>query len=127
MKAELPKYRALAAAFTLAVAVITPVATASGAQAYADCGRTAPDRDGGSWRATANGAHMRSGSNTGCSSNGLAYSGDALDYHCVTEGLPNSQGLTLWWTYVRNTRTGVQGWMRSDVLSDNGSRVSCGF
>ncbi|WP_254402445.1 SH3 domain-containing protein [Streptomyces sp. AC555_RSS877] len=127
MKAELSKYRALVAAFTLAAAVITPVATASGAQAYANCGRTASDRDGGSWRATASGAHMRSGSSTGCSSNGLAYSGDALDYHCYTWGAPDSQGFTWAWTYARNTRTGVQGWLRSDVLSDERSSVYCGF
>ncbi|WP_229695012.1 SH3 domain-containing protein [Streptomyces lacrimifluminis] len=103
------------------------MATASGAQAYAGCGRTAPDRDGGAWRGTANGAHMRSGSSTGCSSNGLAYSGDALDYHCYTWGAQDSQGTTMAWTYARNTRTGVQGWLRTDVLSDFGSMAYCGF
>lgn len=121
------KSRIVAAALVLAAGVVTPAVTASPAQAYAYCGRTVADKDSSSWHATANGANMRSGSSTGCSIKGLAYSGDRLDYHCYTWGAPDSQGTETSWTYARNVRTGIAGWLRTDVLSDFGSRVYCGF
>jgi uncharacterized protein YraI len=119
--------RIVAAALVLAASVVTPAVTASPAQAYASCGTTVADKDNSTWRATANGANMRSGSSTGCSINGLASSGDRLDYHCYTWGAPDSNGTRTAWTYARNDRTGVAGWLRTDVLSDFGSSVYCGF
>jgi hypothetical protein len=123
---HISRYRVLAAAFVLAAAVLTPAITADSAQAYAACGTTVADRDDSAWRATANGANMRSGSSTGCRSHGLAGSGDRLDYHCYTWGAWQG-GSRMAWTYARNTRTGVEGWLRTDVMSDFGSDVYCGF
>ncbi|NGO75780.1 SH3 domain-containing protein [Streptomyces sp. YC504] len=100
--------------------------TSAPAHAYAPCGKKAPDKDSSSWRATADGVNMRSGSSTGCSINGYAGSTDKMDYHCQTEGAW-SGGSAMMWTYARNVRTGVEGWMRTDTLDDFGSQVDCGF
>ncbi|MGA4844638.1 SH3 domain-containing protein [Streptomyces sp. G45] len=105
-----------------AVAVAVPLSLASPAAAHASCGKTASDKDGGSWNRTANGANERSGSSTGCAITGIAYNSHRLDYHCYTSG---NDGKT--WTYLRNDSTGVSGWVRDDLLSDGGSLYSCGF
>ncbi|ANW18874.1 hypothetical protein [Streptomyces clavuligerus] len=112
-----------------AVALIAPVGLAAPATAApaasttgiaaAPCGTNVADRDGSSWGRTADGAHMRSGSSTSCASKGIAYSGHVLDYHCFTGGSTHS------WTFVRNDTTGVQGWIRDDLLSDGGSFEPC--
>jgi hypothetical protein len=104
-----------------AVAIAVPLSMASPASAAASCGTTVADKDGGSWNKTANGANERSGSSTGCTIKGIAYNTQSLDYHCWTSG----DGGT--WTFVRNDATGVTGWIRDDLLSDNGSSVYCGF
>jgi Ni/Co efflux regulator RcnB len=104
------------------VALAAPLALATPAAAHAPCGTTVPDLDPSAWGKTANGVHQRSGSSTGCTSHGLAYSTHTLDYHCWTLG---NDGYT--WTYVRNDATNVSGWMRDNLLSDNGSTVSCGL
>jgi hypothetical protein len=105
-----------------AMAVSLPVALSSPAQAHAPCGTSAPDKDGSAWNRTANGANERSGSSTSCAINGIAYNTQRLDYHCYTNG---NDGYT--WTYLRNDSTGVYGWVRDDLLSDDGSFVYCGF
>lgn len=122
---QISKPRALAAAFVLAAAVLTPAVSAVPVHAYAKCGKRVGDKDNSTWRATAGGANMRSGADTGCSVIGLAASGDVLDYHCYTWGAWQGDTRDAW-TYARNTRTGVEGWLRTDVLSDFGSRVHCG-
>lgn len=104
-----------------AVALTLPMAAAAPASAYAACGTTVADKDGSSWKKSANGANMRSGSSTSCTIHGIAYSSHTLDYHCWT-----SAG-SYTWTYVRNDSTGVRGWIRDDLLSDGGSYVYCGF
>ncbi|MBO4207641.1 SH3 domain-containing protein [Micromonospora echinofusca] len=106
----------------LTAVTITPVIVTGPASAHATCGKTASDKDGSGWVKSANGANIRSGSSTGCTSKGIAYSSHVLDYHCYTWG---NDGYS--WTYVRNDTTGVQGWIRDDLLSDRGSDVHCGF
>ncbi len=89
---------------------------------HASCGRTVADKDDSSWETTGYGANQRSGSSTSCAIWGVAGAGDNLDYHCYTTG---NDGYT--WTYVRNNDDGTTGWVRDDLLSDNGSYVSCGI
>lgn len=86
----------------------------------AACSYAATDVDNSAWNATANGGNIRSGSSTGCRIYDQADAGDALDYHCYTVG---ADGFT--WTYLRNDSDGTNGWVRDDLLSDNGSFVSC--
>ncbi|MEU4747003.1 SH3 domain-containing protein [Actinosynnema sp. NPDC023658] len=89
--------------------------------AHAACGTTKPDKDDSSWLATAEtAARQRSGSSTSCTALGTAQTSDRLDYHCYTVG---NDGYT--WTYLRNDRTGVAGWVRDDLLEDHGSGVPC--
>lgn len=88
---------------------------------HAACGSAAPaDRDGGSWNATGGGANIRSGSSTSCADRGDADSGHRLDYHCYTVG---NDGFT--WTFLRDDNTGIRGWVRDNLLADNGSFVHC--
>lgn len=89
---------------------------------HASCGTTAADKDSSSWETTGYGANQRSGSSTGCAIRGVAGAGDRLDYHCYTRG---NDGYT--WTYLRNDTDGTAGWVRDDLLGDNGSYVYCGF
>ncbi|MFF0738989.1 SH3 domain-containing protein [Streptomyces sp. NPDC004111] len=123
---RIAKPRILLAALAVTAGVLVPVVSAAPAQAYAACGKRVSDKDNSTWHATANGANMRSGSNTGCSINGLAARGDVLDYHCYTYGAWQGEQRYAW-TYARNTRTGVEGWLRTDTMSDFGSSVPCGF
>ncbi|MEV4877426.1 SH3 domain-containing protein [Streptomyces cyaneofuscatus] len=102
------------------VALAVPMATATPAVAHANCGTGASDKDGGSWGKWANGANQRSGSSTGCTIHGVAYSSHTLDYHCYTVG---NDGHT--WTYLRNDATNVSGWVRDDLLSNGGSLRFC--
>ncbi|MFI7273526.1 SH3 domain-containing protein [Streptomyces sp. NPDC049879] len=105
---------------TLAAAAV--LAPATSASAHAGCGTSVGDRDNSTWVRSANGANIRSGSGTGCGIAGVAYSSHRLDYHCYTIGAD-----THTWTFVRDDATGVTGWIRDDLLSDNGSNVPCAF
>lgn len=98
------------------------VGTAGTASAHASCGKTAPDLDNASYGTQAEGANMRSGSSTGCAINAYADDWDILDYHCYTNG---NDGYT--WTYTRNVTDGAYGWIRDDLLDDNGAARWCGF
>ncbi|MEU4448599.1 SH3 domain-containing protein [Actinosynnema sp. NPDC050801] len=89
--------------------------------AHASCGTTAPDKDSSPWLATARtAAKQRSGSSTSCAALGTVQTSDRLDYHCFTYGNDNYT-----WTYLRNDRTDVAGWVRDDLLKDGGSGVRC--
>jgi hypothetical protein len=91
---------------------------------HAPCGTTGPnlenrvDADAPSGGA----ANQRSGSSTGCTALGVLQPTDDALYHCWTLG---NDGFT--WTYLRNQRTGVRGWVRDNLLDGNGSSVWCGF
>ncbi|MFG2715346.1 SH3 domain-containing protein [Streptomyces goshikiensis] len=98
-------------------------ASALPATTVAGCGWAPDDIDGGGWYATADGVvNMRSGASTGCPANGVAYRGQALDYHCYAPPLADDDYS---WTYARNVSTGVEGWIRNDLLTDFGSKVKC--
>ncbi|MFF4387176.1 SH3 domain-containing protein [Streptomyces sp. NPDC001552] len=105
------------------VAAPQALADSAPATAFAGCGGVPEDLDGGGWYATAGGAvNMRSGASTGCPVKGVTYQGQALDYHCFANPLADDD----WnWTYARNVSTGVEGWIRNDLLSDHGSKVKC--
>ena len=117
---------------TLGLLVIAPAGASADATPVKDpgigimhvnCGGASPsDIDGGSWNATGGGANIRNGSSTSCTKRGEASSGHRLDYHCYTVG---NDGYT--WTFLRDNNTGISGWVRDDLLSDNGSFKYCGF
>lgn len=102
--------------------VTTNAAKAEAGPANYSCGSGVSDKDGSSWWASADeAANQRSGSSTGCGINGVLQYWDVADYHCFTVG---NDGYT--WTYLRNDRTDVAGWVRDDLLLDGGSSVYCG-
>lgn len=88
----------------------------------APCGSRPADHDSSSWNYTVaeNYTRMRSGTSTSCGILGQAQRSHRLDYHCYTW-----DGDAYNWTYARNVNTGVQGWIRDDLLTDNGSDIWC--
>ncbi|MBT2510961.1 SH3 domain-containing protein [Streptomyces sp. ISL-98] len=109
----------------VALGLITPllgIAMATPAVANAACGSIPSDKDSNSWRRTGDGANQRTGSSTNCAITGQVQILEVLDYHCYTNG---NDGYT--WTFLRNDHTGRLGWVRDNLLSDNGSTVYCGF
>jgi hypothetical protein len=102
-----------------AVKVAKPIPSGMAVQ-HAGCGFAATDIDAKESVSTGGGANIRSGSSTSCAIYGQAGSGDALDYYCFTVG---NDGFT--WTYLRNITDGTNGWVRDDLLADNGSTAFC--
>ena len=92
----------------------------------ASCGTVGPNV-GNEFHADApagDAANQRSGSSTGCTILGVLQPTDDATYFCWTRA---TDGLT--WTYLRNERTKVRGWVRDDLLDDNGAAFpnKCGF
>ncbi len=116
--------KALTAACTTVMFAALLTGAATSASAHAPCGTSVGDKDGSSWpTATTDGANIRTGSSTGCTSVGLLLQGQRADYHCYT--VNSTSGNT--WTFLRNVATGKTGWVRDDLLPGNGSYVYCGF
>jgi hypothetical protein len=124
-----------AAIAALAFVAIAPQAVASTSSAgevgplYASCNSNAPgDRDAApneQKHVLFNGVNIRTGSSLNCGSRGTASVDHNLDYHCYT---PGDDGRN--WTFLRNARTNVQGWVPSETLNLNpsgtrGSRIRC--
>jgi hypothetical protein len=67
-------------------------------------------------------ARQRTGSSTSCTARGQLEPSDDADYWCYTWATGTES-----WTFLTNLRTGVRGWVRDDLLDDNGSARHCGF
>lgn len=74
-----------------------------------------------------NGVNIRTGPKTSCPSRGLGYRSDDVDYHCYDSG-QTVNGISTW-TYLRDVRTEVTGWVSDSLLALNsfsrGSVVHC--
>lgn len=91
-----------------------------GASNTVACGLSYPDRDNhGFVNFPANTVTLRSGPSNGCIQTGQGMYDQRADYLCYTPG----DGGT--WTFVRNSSTGAQGWVRDDQLPHYGSDVVC--
>ena len=127
---------AAAAFFASGIALSAPVSAAPKAEPdgagpfHASCGTPGPNLENRvEADAPASGAaNQRSGSSTGCPAPGVLQPTDDALYFCYTWGNDDFS-----WTYLRNQRTGVRGWVR-DVLLDlnpdgvtRGSLRYCGF
>ena len=111
----------VAGATALFAALLT--SSANTASANAPCGKTGPDIDGRAYvSATTDAANIRTGSSTTCTIVGSLLAGHRIDYHCFTH---TSSGAT--WSYLRDVTTGKMGWVRDDLLPNNGSTFYCGF
>jgi hypothetical protein len=111
-----------AATAVIAIAALT-LAVALPANAAAYCGRSGPNLQNGRVNDAAftGPANQRSGSSTSCSAPGVLQPTDDALYFCWTSGTGGT------WTYLRNLRTGVQGWVLDSLLRNNGSNRYCGF
>ncbi|MGH3765794.1 MAG: hypothetical protein ACRDS0_19180 [Pseudonocardiaceae bacterium] len=84
------------------------------------CGLSYPDKDNSPWvNFPANTVTLRSGPSNSCIQTGQGLHDQRAQYLCYTPG----DGGT--WTYLRNTATGDQGWVRDDLLPGYGSNTSC--
>ncbi|PRX96167.1 hypothetical protein [Allonocardiopsis opalescens] len=110
---------ALTAASLLTLGAVAAPAAAAAAP-HAPCGSRPGDHDSDTGNTNTNSVRMRTGSSTSCNILGQAQRADRLNYYCYTRG---NDGAT--WSYARNERTGVAGWIRDDLLADGGSFVWC--
>lgn len=76
----------------------------------------------------ASNVNIRRGPHTSCTSDGQGQLSHNVDYHCYAVGdAVTRNGITYTtWTYLRDTTTGVQGWVSDSLLdlNPNGSRGS---
>jgi hypothetical protein len=101
-------------------AYTTQKGSRGGASNTVACGISYPDKDHHGWtNFPANTVTLRSGPSNGCMQTGQGLHDQRADYLCYTPG----DGGT--WTFVRNTSTGAQGWVRDDQLPHYGSDVVC--
>lgn len=121
-----------AAAVTLGMAALGMTAPASaltvldkqgpgvGASNTVACGLSYPKRDNSPPVGfPANTVTLRSGPSNSCIQTGQGLHDQRADYLCYTPG----DGGT--WTFLRNTSTGDQGWVRDDLLPRYGSDTPC--
>jgi hypothetical protein len=89
----------------------------------AACGKAGPNLQNHTVADAPNtsGDQQRSGSSTSCAAVGVLEATDSAVYYCYS-----SDG-THTWTYLLNKRTGVHGWVRDDLLKEDGSSKPCGF
>jgi hypothetical protein len=91
-----------------------------GASNTVSCGISYPNKDNQPWaNFPANTSTLRSGPSNSCIQTGQGVHDQRADYLCYTPG----DGGT--WTFLRNTSTGEQGWVRDDQLPGYGSTVPC--
>ncbi|MGH3535397.1 MAG: SH3 domain-containing protein [Pseudonocardiaceae bacterium] len=91
-----------------------------GASTTIACGLSYPAKDNSGWvNFPANTVTLRSGPSNSCIQTGQGVHDQRAQYLCYTPG----DGGT--WTFLRNTSTGDQGWVRDDQLAGYGSYVRC--
>jgi hypothetical protein len=93
---------------------------------HAPCGTTGPDRDHVIHpdAPVGDAVNQRNGtialSPTNCPILGVLQPTDDAEYFCWTLGNDNFT-----WTFLRNTRTGVRGWSRDNLLDGFGAVCNC--
>lgn len=110
-----------AATATLAIAVPAYAAQPGvGSSTMVSCGLSYPAKDHSEWvNFPPNTVTLRSGPSDSCIGTGQGLHDQRAQYLCYTPG----DGGT--WTFLRNTATGNQGWVRDDLLPGYGSQVPC--
>ncbi|MEO7193398.1 MAG: hypothetical protein ABIZ05_01020 [Pseudonocardiaceae bacterium] len=90
-----------------------------GSSTMISCGLSYPARDNHWVEFPANTSTLRSGPSNSCIQTGQGLHDQRAQYLCYSPG----DGGT--WTFLRNTSTGDQGWVRDDLLPYYGSSVPC--
>lgn len=112
------------AAATATLAIAAPAYAGSGqpgvgSSTMVSCGLSYPAKDNAFFNFPANTVTLRSGPSDSCIGTGQGLHDQRAQYLCYTPG----DGGT--WTFLRNTATGNQGWVRDDLLPGYGSNVPC--
>ena len=117
----------LEVAAAIAEARMTEFEPATTALRHAPCGTPGPNvgNERVNDAAITGAARQRSGSSTGCTAPGAIQPSDDVIYFCWTW----QSDFQFSWTYLRNLRTGVRGWVRDDLLRFGGALNEdwCGF
>lgn len=109
------------AAMALASTALVAGATAAAADpAHCNGWNDHPDRYSAGGISFGDGTAIRRGPFTDCDALGLGYSGQGIDVHCQ---VLNPNGMR--WAFVRNTTTGVNGWVRQDAIRGGGPVPLC--
>lgn len=121
----------LLAAATATLAVASPASAGNegpgqqgkypgvGSSTMISCGLSYPAKDNHWVEFPANTSTLRSGPSNSCIQTGQGVHDQRAQYLCY---LPGDGGT---WTFLRNTSTGDQGWVRDDLLPYYGSSVPC--
>ncbi|WFE63551.1 hypothetical protein [Micromonospora sp. WMMD714] len=109
-------------AASIAVAATGGLVAPTPASAHWSCGRTPPPDidDGGGHFIKGSSVRMLNGSSTKCTTIGWTYAGESLDYHCWALGEDRKT-----WTYAINDKYKDRGWIRDELLADNGALTPC--
>ncbi|QLQ34996.1 hypothetical protein [Micromonospora robiginosa] len=118
----------IGAAFLLAVAAAGVAVVGGAAPASASCSHSHSNIDnkfGQLFNAT--NVNIRSGPHTTCGSLGYGQLSHNVDFHCFASGdRVSANGHTTYtWTYLRDTTTGVSGWVADALLDNLGGNVAC--
>ncbi|MFI5836281.1 hypothetical protein ACIA5A_21660 [Micromonospora sp. NPDC051300] len=118
----------IGAALVLAVAAAGVAVVGGAAPASASCSHPHSNIDnkfGQLFNAT--NVNIRSGPHTTCGSLGYGQLSHNVDFHCFASGdRVSANGHTTYtWTYLRDTTTGVSGWVADALLDNLGGNVAC--
>jgi hypothetical protein len=90
-----------------------------GSYTMVSCGLSYPEKDHLWVNFPPNTSTLRSGPSNSCIQTGQGMHDQRAQYLCY---MPGDGGT---WTFLRNSATGDQGWVRDDLLPYYGSRVPC--
>jgi hypothetical protein len=113
--------RTLATVGLMIAASLTAVVPAASPAFAASC----PDngwstRDGSTgYFFDGSGINIRTGPSTNCTSLGMGYSSQRVQYDCYKEGQDGT------WTHLTDLSTGVKGWSKDSLLVGSGSGWHC--
>ncbi|WBC15041.1 hypothetical protein O7600_28940 [Micromonospora sp. WMMA1998] len=122
------KASSIGAAVILTVAAAGVAVVGSAAPASASCSHSHSNVDpkfGQLFNAT--NVNIRTGPHTTCSSRGYGQLSHSVDFHCFASGdRVSANGHTTYtWTYLKDTTTGVSGWVADALLDNLGGNVAC--
>ncbi|MDG4801892.1 hypothetical protein [Micromonospora sp. WMMD980] len=118
----------IGAAIVLTVAAAGVAVVTGAAPASASCSHSHSNVDnkfGQLFNAT--NVNIRTGPHTTCGSLGYGQLSHNVDFHCFASGdRVSANGHTTYtWTYLRDTTTGVSGWVADALLDNLGGNVAC--
>ncbi|MFD2766210.1 hypothetical protein [Micromonospora eburnea] len=122
------KVSSIAAAVTLTVGCTGVVVTGVAAPASATCSHPHSNIDSGSGKLfNGSNINIRTGPHTSCPSNGYGQLSHNVDFWCYTsgDGVTANGYTTHSWTYLKDTTTGVSGWVADALLKGLGSQIAC--